>query len=195
LSRRQFNRLIAGSLLSLVMPAAGRAEESVPKTDRISLPPDHRVFDSPSGRFRLEISTDDHWKTRRATGELRDQKNPAAPCWRQTLPQTQGPRHVLVTDQGLVLMIDSWINSPSPHALVLLGIDGEQRASYSIDAVIAILGVARRSVTEHARLGIWLSAAPALSADGSSVVLASSGRKLILKLANGSLTVADQSQN
>ena len=191
MSRRQFNRLVAGSLLALALPATGRAEQPAHMADRISLPPEHRVFDSPSGRFRLEISTADHWKTRSATGELRDQKSPATPCWRQVLPQTQGPRHVLVTDQGMVLMIDSWINSPSPHALILLDINGQQRASYSIDAVISILGVARRTVTEHARLGIWLSATPALSADCSSILLASSGRKLTLKLADGSLLVAD----
>lgn len=88
-------------------------------------------------------------------------------------------------------MIDSWINSPSPHAVVLFAIDGKQRASYSIDALIATLGVSRRTVAEHGRLGIWLSAEPVLSPDGSSFRLASGGRNLILKLADGSLSAAD----
>lgn len=85
------------------------------------------------------------------------------------------------------MLIDDWINVPSPHALVLMGHSGQQLASYSIDALIALLGVSRRTVTAHARLGIWLSAAPALSPDGSHLVLDSGGRQLILRLADGAL--------
>lgn len=191
MSRRQFNRLVTGGLLALAASASVRAQSPKQMADRMSRPPVRRVFDSPSGRFQLVITTDDQWQTRTATGELRDQSNPAAPCWRQALPQTQGPRHVMVTDQGMVLMIDSWINSPSPHAVVLFAVDGKQRVVYSFDALVAKLGVSRHAMVENARLGVWLGAEPALSADGTAVVLAAAGRKLVLTLADGTLSAVD----
>lgn len=150
------------------------------------------MFDSPSGRFQLTIGTDDGWQTRRATGALHDLSTPVPTlCWRQALPQTQGPRQALVTDQGASVMIDDWINVPSPQALVLIDVHGQQLAVYSIDALIAVLGVSRHTVGEHGRLGIWLSAAPVLSPDGSKLVLASGGRQLILRLADGALSATD----
>lgn len=160
--------------------------------DRISLPPARREFASPSGRYLLAITSDDSWQTRRTTGALLDRSG-TLPflCWRQPLPQTQGPRHVLVTDQGASVLIDDWINVPSPHALVLVNRDGQQLASFSIDALITLLAVPRRTVAAHGRLGIWLSAPPVLSADGGQLWLASGGRQLILRLADGALSATD----
>ena len=172
-----------------VQPPAAQAQRVA---DRIVLPPTRRVFHSPSGRFQLTIGSDDGWQTRHATGTLHDLSGPApALCWRQTLPQTQGPRHALVTDQGASVLIDDWINVPSPHALVLIDRSGRQLASYTIDAIIATLGVARGAVAAQGRLGIWLSAEPVLSANGSTLVLASGGRQLVLRLSDGALSATD----
>jgi hypothetical protein len=46
-------------------------------------------------------------------------------------------------------------------------------------------------VGTHARMGVWLSAAPALSPDGSQLLLAAGGRQLVLRLADGALSAAD----
>lgn len=192
LHRRRFAALVITGWAARPLAAQAQPVRAYSVTDRIVLPPHRRVFDSPSGRFQLAITSDDGWQTQRATGALRDLSSQVATlCWRQALPQTRGPRHALVTDQGASVLIDDWINVPSPHALVLIDRGGQQRASYSIDALIALLGVSRRIVTEHGRLGIWLSAAPALSSDGSNLVLASGGRQLILRLADGALSATD----
>lgn len=162
------------------------------RADRIVMPPDRREFSSPSGRHVLTLRSADHWQTRLAQAQLQLRSGGVLePLWQQTLPQERGPRHVLVTDGGAVLLIDEWINVPSRHALMLLAPDGKVLAHHGIDDLVRLLDLPRRTVAEHGKLGIWLSAAPALSGDGSAVVLPSGGRKLILRLADGRLSVAD----
>ncbi len=162
----------------------------MPARDRIVLPPDQRSMRSPSGRYQLLLRTDDHWQTRAAIAELVDLSGPGQTLlWRVTLPQTQGPRRALVTDQGRTVMFDSWLNVASPHAIVVFGLDGQLLAMHSFDAVVAALGVSRATVAQHRRLGMWLSSEPVASDDGSKVVLQAGGRQLRLCLADGSLSL------
>jgi len=170
-----------------MLPSQAQAVLPPMRADRIQLPPERRVFQSPSSQFNLTLLTDDHWQTRRAIGQLCDHSKL---LWRCPLPQTLGPRHAVVTDHGEVVLIDDWINVPSTHALVLMGSDGHVRASYSIDELIAVLGVSRATVAKHGQLGIWLSAMPQLSTDGI-LRLPSSGRTLELRLADGTLSSSD----
>ncbi len=127
-----------------------------------------------------------------ATGELTDQAAPGQPVrWQMTLPQTQGPRHALVTDGGTAVMFDSWLNVASPHAIVVVSPDGRLLAVYSFEAVVAVLQVSRRKVVQLARLGFWLSAEPVLSGDGNRVLLEAGGRHLSLCLTDGRISVTD----
>ena len=86
-------------------------------------------------------------------------------------------------------MIDDWINSPSPRALTLINARGKIIASYSFDALIAILQVSRRDVSSHATLGVWLSAEPTISDDGATVHFKTAGRVLMMRVRDGRLTV------
>jgi hypothetical protein len=185
--------LLGAGLAWCGVGTAGMARSAGTTTaDRIVLPPDLRSFSSPSGQYVLELSSADHWRTRLARARLLARNSGSLePAWTQTLPHERGPRHVLVTDTGAVVLIDEWINVPSRHALMLLSPGGERLAHYSIDALVQMLGVPRRTVAEHGKLGIWLSAAPSLAPDGSAVVLPSAGRRLLLRLADGSLSAAD----
>ncbi len=191
LPRRSLLRWAALPVLGVAVDAWADAGRPL-RADRIVLPPDRREFSSPSGSHVLTLSSADHWQTRLALAQLQQRSGSAlTPLWQKTLPQERGPRHVLVTDSGAVLLIDEWINVPSRHALMLLAPDGKELAHHGIDALVRLLGVSRRTVAEHGNLGIWLSAAPVLSDDGNAVFLASAGRKLILRLADGQLSVAD----
>ena len=172
--------------------ALAGAPQPMPAKDRIALPPDRRAMRSPSGRYELVLRTEDHWQTRTAIGELTDLAIPGQPrLWQLTLPQSQGPRRVLVTDQGSTVMFDSWLNVASPHAIVVVSRQGRILAVHGFDAILALLGVSRSTMAQHRRLGMWLSSEPVVSTDGSTVLLAAGGRRLRLCLADGSLTTAD----
>ena len=98
---------------------------------------------------------------------------------------------MVVTDSGAVVLMDEWINVPSRHALMLLAPNGNELAHLGIDGLVRLLGVPRRTVSDHGRLGIWMSSAPALSADGRAVIFASGGRQLMLSLADGQVSAVN----
>lgn len=159
-------------------------------TDVIELPPVYREFASPSTHFVLTIVSDDHWKTSTARAELHERRRGAQrSVWRHTLANIKGPRRAVVTDHGDVILIDDWINSPSQQALSLLNATGKTVATYSFDSLVAILQVSRRDVSSHATLGLWLSAEPTLSANGSTVRFRTADRGLSLRARDGQLTV------
>jgi len=183
-------------LAALVLPLAGTADialaDKVSTGDRRVLPPEIREFKSPSGDFVLTLSTSDHWKTRYANASLVEHDGTQSQQrWQQTLPHQHGPRHVLVTNAGAVVLADEWINIPSRRALMLIAPDGKILAQYSLDQLIETLGVSRKDITPNARHGIWLGALPAVSDDGSAVLLEAGGRHLRMSLADGALTVVD----
>ena len=193
LRRRHLLLSAAATALSSVGVSALAGQAKPPlAADRIVLPPVRRAIRSPSGGFELVITSDDHWKTKLAIGELTDLSAPGRlRVWRMNLPQTQGPRRALVTDQGSTVMFDSWLNVASPHAIVVVSAEGRQLAVHGFDAIVALLGVSRRTVAQHGRLGLWLSSEPVVSGDGLTVLLAAGDRHLRLWLADGSLTLAD----
>lgn len=162
---------------------------AVAASDRIVRPPPLRRFASPSGRFVLQIATPDGGRHAHAAMALHEAGAVPRPLWQAALPHERGPRHVLVTDGGETVLVDEWINVPSRHALTLLSPAGETLAHYDFDALVALLGVPRRTVADHARLGIWLSAAPAV--DRRTVRLPAAGRVLVLQLDDGTLVPAD----
>ena len=97
----------------------------------------------------------------------------------------------MVTDNGAVILFDEWINVPSRHALMLIDVRNNTLADYSIDQLIAVLGVSRPVVAAHAEQGVWLGGAPALGADGATVHFRSGGHGLELAITDGSLSVTD----
>ncbi|MEF7614439.1 hypothetical protein V4F39_11015 [Aquincola sp. MAHUQ-54] len=172
---------------ALAAEASGRV-----RADRIVLPPERRTSESPSGRFVLTVESRDGWRSRYALATLRlhDDAGPRM-LWQKQLPHERGPRHLLVTDAGQTVLVDEWINVPSRHALMLLAVDGTEMAHLGLDALVQLLGVPRRAVADHARLGIWLSAPPMVAADGRSVRFEAAGRALLMNLSEGSVTARD----
>jgi len=72
------------------------------------------VFTSPSGAFALVGQSTDERMTllAHATLETTVQRLPK-PRWTETLPHEIGPRRAVVTDEGVAVLIDEWINVPS----------------------------------------------------------------------------------
>ncbi len=160
--------------------------------DRIVLPPERREFRSASGSYTFALTSTDHWKSRFALAQLQSDAGTASQLlWQKTLPQQRGPRHVLVADNGAVVLMDEWINIASRYALMLLSTDGSMLAVYGFDDLVRLLGVSRRTVAAHGKFGLWMSSVPAISEDGNAVVFQSARRKLVLRLADGQLSVID----
>jgi hypothetical protein len=178
------------ALFPLWMLAEVRALATGMATDAHVLPPARRSFTSPSGAFTLTVSSADQWATPQAQAELVTTVDGVRrSLWQQTLPAPLGPRRALVADTGAVVLLDEWRNSPSPHALLLIAPSGNILAHYSIDALITILGVTRKTVARHAQLGIWLSSEHQWSRDGTALQLRAGGQVLLLQLSSGQLVL------
>ena len=188
---RQLLLLLAVWLLPVVgVSGTVRADEvRRPAVDARQLPPATREFLSPSGQFALVLASADHWKTHYAEATLAAVNGVRRqPLWQQTLPHEKGPRRVLVMDSGAVLLLDEWINVPSRHAFMLISPEGKTLAHYSIDELIAKLGVSRRTIADNGKLGIWLSSTPVVKPDGMTVEFRAGGRGLLLELSDGRLS-------
>jgi hypothetical protein len=191
-------RIAARLLLLAAVPVAYVAcsspspgAQAVVPDERV-LPPARRVFESASRNFALSVSTADQWQTPSARVTLQQlAPAPVRTVWEQTLPQEHGPRRVIVTNQGVVVMVDEWINVPSRFALMILDARGQRVANYSLDELITTLAVPRSAISANATLGIWLSAEPVLTADGGSVSFRVGGRGLIVRLSDGVLTATE----
>lgn len=170
-------------------PKQSRAKNLAVMPDRIDLPPDQRQFRSTSGGFVLTVKALDGWRTPFSAATLSDAIGSV--LWKRNLPHHHGPRNVLVTNGGQVLLADEWINVLSRHALTLIGPDGATIAAYPAEQIIGILGVPRASITDHARFGPWMSDGPKLSADAKSVLFGAGGRSLVLRLQDGRLSARD----
>ena len=152
--------------------------------DAIELPPVRREYVSAGGRFRLLIESPDGWRSPQADASL---FMGTELLWRTQLEHHHGPRFVLLSPQGQVLLVDEWIRVASRRALQLHALDGRRVVRYSLHELIERLGVTPAQVNQAARFGPWLAAEPQLSTDGSLAQLRLAGRSLWLAMGNGSL--------
>lgn len=161
-------------------------------TDIINLPPERREAASPDGGFLLVWTTLDGWRTPRAQAEFYRLENQRRQLlWRRTLPHRHGPRQALVSNQGRALLTDEWINTPSPHAILVLDQGGRVIADHTFDQVVAALGVPVREVGDRAKASAWITEGPALSADGATALVKAGGHTLSIRLADGQLSRQD----
>lgn len=191
-SRRRW-LLCVTTLPFIAAAVAARADSGkVPMADRIVLPPDRREFSSPSGKYVLTLTSADHWKSRLAQAQLQSvSAEEIKSLWHKTLPQERGPRRALVLDTGAVVLMDEWINVASRYAVMLLSPNGDTLVVHGFDDLVRVLGVSRRTVADHGRMGLWMSSTPTLSEDGNAVIFQSAGRKLLLRLEDGLLSASD----
>lgn len=187
------------ALILIALPCAAilsgswrMAHAEKPAMDRISRPAPIRHFVSPAGTCELSVSSADNWKTPYGVAALTRIGDKAQRVeWRTPLPHYRGPRTAVVTDAGDAVLVDEWVNSPSRHAVTVISAAGKILAEYSFDQLVALLGVERRQISAHARLGTWMSAEPVLAPDQTSIGFSVAGRHLQLQLADGRLAASD----
>ena len=160
-------------------------------SDRITLPDARREFTSRGGGFAFVVSTRDEWKSLRGTGELFSLSGSTRmSVWSAELPQQYGPRFVIVSDTGSVLMLDEWINVSTPSAVVLRDRNNRQIAQHSTDAVQATLQVPMSEVTRQAKFGWWITTPPVLTSAGDAVRVETGGKVLTIRLSDGQLSAS-----
>ncbi len=149
--------------------------------DAMNPPPAERTFSSPNHHYTLTVRGSEV-VLRTSAGKL---------VWQKILPHEQGPRDVLVTNDGHTVLADEWINIASKHALTLVDRAGGAIAHFSAEEIFQTLGVPKRDVVAKASHGVWITDGPTVSVDGKSVTFHSGGRILTLRLADGHLSVSD----
>lgn len=178
---------IPNALVLKPLAAAEGMAASAGGADAVFRPPLRRVQRSENGRYRLEISAVDGWRSPVARGQLWLVANdPPQLIWDRVLPQPYGPRRMLVTPGGRVLLIDEASNVRSRHALVLLDPEGKTVLHESFDQIQAFVALPAALLVQRALNGSWwLGGEPQLVAKGERVRLPVGGRTLELDLVSG----------
>lgn len=159
--------------------------------DRITLPPVRKESQSPGGTYVFAVSTPDNWRSFFATGELFSLAGSSRRLlWSARLAQRYGPRFVLVSDSGVVLMIDEWMNVTSPYAVVIVDAANRPIAQHSTDTVQAALQIPMNRIVEMAAHGPWISVPPRFDGTGERVLVGAAGKTLIIRLSDGALSVS-----
>jgi len=159
--------------------------------DRIDHPPERREFASPDGKLKLVIEAVDGWKRLAAHAILyRWQGGAPASLWSQPIPQQLGPREVLVSNEGRVLMLDEGINVRSRYALMLFDPQGKVVATHDFDALMHAAAANNAEVRANALRGTWMGPPATLAPGGTMALVPFAGHTLRVSLVDGQLTRA-----
>lgn len=157
--------------------------------DELTYPPRRQTFIT--GAYQFVVATTDQWQTPMATGTLYEGDRL---LWQSNLPHEYGPRFVLVSPVGQVLLVDEFINVASPYALTLLDPAGSVIAQHSFDDIQRTLDVSSAALTRQATSGWWISAPPTLGStdtaaagSGAIALIPTGGTTLTVNLTTGEL--------
>ena len=175
------------------LPVEHPENASPPPTDAdyIALPPAQQEVSSPQGQYVFVLSTPDNWASKQAVGELFEVPDGRRQSlWTRILPHEYGPRYVLVSDQGQVLLLDEWINVASRQAVMVLSRENILVAQHHFDAMQALLNVPRASIVAQASSGWWITSPPTLNSADETARVETAGKVLMINLEDGELSVA-----
>lgn len=95
----------------------------------------------------------------------------------------------MVCDKGRVVLIDEWLKTPSPLAILLFSETGSEIVRYSMSEIATISGVPASTLVAKARVGTWMSDEPVAIYDRELAVLEAGGLRLDLHLRTGRLSL------
>lgn len=183
---------MADRRVTLVAVIASLLPVAVPALDKKVLPPPRRSFASPSGRFELQLRSAQAASDPHVVAEMfRLDTAGRHSLWSRPLPQRLGPALALVSDEGSTLLVDEWVRTPSPYALMVLGPGGETVGTHSMADIAAVSGLPMAELVARARSGPWMSDAPSRSAEPQRVSLHAGGVQLLIDLGTARLARAD----
>ncbi len=160
--------------------------------DVILTPPAVEASGSPSGNHIIEIrlpdGADPHAARSTATLFSVAAGGARSLLWKLDLPHRPRPRFALVADNGIVVLLDEWLNVRSDWAVMVIDRDGRTVARHGLEAVRAALGVPIKALAPLARHGVWMQSLPALSTRGDVCEVQAGGRTLSIALRDGALS-------
>ncbi len=169
-----------------VQADSGKAEAD---SDSIALPPTTRESFSSNKQYQFVISSGDGWKTKHPAGHLYGSEGGTRKLlWQGTLPQEYGPRFVLVSRRGTVLMLDEWINVKSSYAVVVLNPPAKNWIRHGFEEVEGTLGAARSVLVDSAKFGWWISSMPTFLDDERKARVGAAGKHLVVDLMTGEMS-------
>jgi hypothetical protein len=158
-------------------------------------PPELRSFASPSGTFVLEVRGPAGGASLQARAELFSAGAAGRQSlWSKPLPQRYGPGTAVVFDDGRVVLIDEWVKTPSPYALMLLAANGDTLVCHSMADIAAVSGVSTARLVTGATAGPWMSAPPERVAGRKALLVTAGKVRLELDLASGRLAREDSAK-
>jgi hypothetical protein len=170
------------ALAAIAMPLHSQEEP-------IHRPPASREYCSASHEYCLVVRTDDGWKSKHATAELRRvARGTATVLWQKQLPQELGPRIVLVSDKGEVVCFDESIDVLSRMALMLFRATGAVIRQAGFSDIQATLGVPANTIVRSAKFGPWMMERPVLEESAGRAKVRAGGKTLLIRLSDGQLS-------
>jgi hypothetical protein len=157
--------------------------------DKKARPPASRRFTSESGAFQLEVTSSNNWRTSQAHAEMfAVASSGRRSVWSIPLPPRYGPALAVVADTGGALLVDEWINTPSPYALMVIAPDGNTVRTHSMNDIAAASGLPPAQLAASAASGPWMSARPIYLARQRAVLIEAAGIRIHVDLTTGQLS-------
>jgi hypothetical protein len=156
--------------------------------DKKTRPPAIRRFTADTGAFQLEVTSSNNWRTSQAHAEMfAVSSSGRRSVWSIPLPQRYGPALAVVAVSGGALLVDEWINTPSPYALMVIAPDGRTVSTHSMTDIATAAGLVPAQLTASAASGPWMSAPPVYLAVPDAMLIEAGGVRLRIDLKTGKL--------
>lgn len=148
-----------------------------------------REYSSPSGEFHLVVTGREGWAKPHPSAQLfqiSESGTSRSQVWRiDELPHRLGPGDVLISNSGVVVLIDEWVRTPSPVSLMVVGAVGKTIKVHSFNDIAQVTGKPKDSLIESAKVGIWQSRRPVISLDSERVQFFTGDTHFTLDLESG----------
>ena len=168
--------------------------QNVMARDEIALPPIQRSITSENGEFELIIT-----RPERLVPDMFPKavlyrivpNSERTKVWDKTLNIYIGPRFAVVSNAGIVVLLDEWLRKVvTDYAIQVYGLDGSLAYNYKLEKIIPITGLNWPEIAETAKYGAWISTAPALL-DSNIISFEVGGIPLILRIDQAVLEVQE----
>ncbi len=163
--------------------------------DKRNTPEVVREFSSPSGEFQLVVTGCKGWLNPRPSAQLfRVAKSgqPRSEVWKiDELPHRLGPWDVLISNEGVVVLVDEWVRTPTPLSLMVIDPVGKIKVVHSIGDIAKFTGNSPTLLIDSAKMGIWQSSKPMVSSDSQSITFFTGDTNFSLSLESGEMSRQD----
>lgn len=175
----------------MMCPLGDAEGGTLPSSDSIALPPSSREVKSKYGVYYFRVHTTDNWQTPFPLGTLSiGSRNGQNVRWQRKLLLHYGPRFMVVTPSGDVVLLDSWLNGKPVNAVSILNNRNGSVVNFSYEDIRRSLGLAPAVLAQRARFGSWwMSGKPTQDSTGNLVFIPAGGKTLVVNAVKATINV------